>query len=73
MKERDDEALRALLRKAIPPVADTELKRDLWPEMLRKLEGQPVRVPWFDWALTALLAVWCLFFPEVILVLLYFL
>lgn len=63
--------LKELLREAIGHVTDSELKRDLWPQMLRQLDRQAIRVPWYDWALAALLAVWLYFFPEAILVLVY--
>lgn len=69
MNDRNDEKLRELLRRAIAPVADPELKHDLWPQMLQKLDEQGIRVPWFDWALIALLAVLLLLFPEAIPVL----
>jgi hypothetical protein len=63
--------LKTLLRKAIPPVKDTELQRDLWPRMLAKLEEQPFRVPWFDWALAAIVSAALIFFPGAIPALLY--
>ena len=71
MSETNDEKMREALRRAIPPVTDPELPRDLWPEMLRRLEQRPTRVPWFDWALAALLAALFFIFPEAIPVLLY--
>ena len=71
MSEENNEKIREVLRRAIPPVADRELKRDLWPQMLRRLEERPVQVPWFDWALVALLAIWFFFSPEAIPILLY--
>jgi hypothetical protein len=72
MNHQDDQQLRELLKGAIPPVNDTELKRDLWPPMLRRLdEQQPVRIPWFDWALAALVSASLLLFPGVIPALLY--
>lgn len=71
MNESNDAKLRDVLRSAIPPVADTELKRDLWPRMLRKMEHEPAGLPWFDIALAALLAVCFAIFPEAILGLLY--
>ncbi len=71
MSEENNEKIRAVLRRAIPPVTDRELKRDLWPQMLRRLEERPARVPWFDWALVAVVAIWLFFSPETILVLLY--
>ena len=45
-----------LLKQAIAPVKDSELRRDLWPQMLSKLNEHPApaqHVPWFDWALAA--------------------
>jgi len=70
MNERD-EALKELVRRAAGGPADRELKRDLWPEMLRRLDRPPVRVPWFDWAAAALLLLCLLLFPEVIPAVLY--
>ena len=71
MSEQNDERIRESLRKSIALAADRELKRDLWPQMLRRLEERPAQVPWFDWALVALLAIWFFFSPEAIPVLLY--
>jgi len=51
-----------VLKKAFP-VVDTELRRDLWPEMLRRLETSPVKVPWYDWALAAGVVASGLLFP----------
>ena len=66
--------MKDLLKQSIAPVKDTELRRDLWPQMLRKLEEQPLpihNVPWFDWALAALAGGALLFFPGIIPALLY--
>lgn len=71
MSLHKDDKLREMLRRAMPPAADLELKRDLWPQMLRKLDRRSVRVPWFDWTLVALLVVLFILFPEVIPGLLY--
>jgi hypothetical protein len=63
-----------LLKQAIAPAKDTELQRDLWPQMLRKLKEQPIPehgVPWFDWALAALAGAALFVFPGVIPALLY--
>ena len=70
MSEQNDRGFRELLKKGIGP-ADSELKRDLWPEMLRRMDDGSVQVPWFDWALLALLASCLLLFPKAIPVLLY--
>ncbi len=71
MNEENDKKIRELLRRVMPPLGETELKRDLWPQMLRKLDERRVRVPWFDWALVALVLAWLLFFPGTIPELLY--
>lgn len=70
MRERDDEKIRAILKKAFPPV-NAELGRDLWPAVLRKLDEPGAPVPWYDWAMVALLAALFLFYPEFVPVLLY--
>lgn len=71
MNERNDEKVQGILKVAIGPVADRELKSDLWPQMLRRLDERPGQVPWFDWILVALLTMCLCFFPEAIPVLLY--
>lgn len=71
MNDESSERIQEILRKVIPPVAHRKLERDLWPAMLRRLADQPARVPWFDWALLAVIAIWFLFFPEAIPILLY--
>ena len=71
MNEQNDKEIRELLKRSIAPVADTELRRDLWPEMLKKLSEQPVNVPWFDWALAAILSALVIAFPGAIPALLY--
>jgi len=70
MKEEDDANIRELLKQSLPP-AGHELQRDLWPQMLRRLDDQPQAVPWFDWALLALALAWLLISPATIPVLLY--
>ena len=69
--QENEKQLQALLKQALAPVKNTELQRDLWPQMLRQLDAQPLRVPWFDWALAALTAAALLFFPRAIPALLY--
>ena len=66
--------MKKLLKQAIAPARETELRRDLWPQMLRKLEEQlasVVSVPWFDWGLAAILTGVLVFFPGSIPALLY--
>jgi hypothetical protein len=69
----NEKELQELLKQALPPVQKTELQRDLWPQMLRRLDAppHPFRVPWFDWALAAALVAALLFFPGAIPALLY--
>jgi len=69
--QENEKQLKALLKQALPPVKNIELQRDLWPRMLRQFDAQPLRVPWFDWALAAVLAAALLFFPGTIPALLY--
>ena len=71
MSEGNDEKIRIVLKRMIPPVANRELQRDLWPRMLRRLEHRPAQMLWVDWALLGLLGAWILFFPEAIPLLLY--
>ncbi len=72
--EGNNKKMKDLLKQAIAPAPDAELRRDLWPQMLRKLEEAPVpalRVPWFDWALALILSAALVFFPGSIPALLY--
>jgi hypothetical protein len=72
MNEHDQKRIDQLLKMTLPLMeASGEPRRDLWPEMLKRLEARPAAVPWFDWALLAA-AVACLaIFPGAIPVLLY--
>lgn len=51
--------------------ADTELRRDLWPDMRRRLDQRTLRLSLFDWALIAAVAGWVIVFPESLAALLY--
>lgn len=70
MNEREMEEMKKLLKEALSPVRD-ELRRDLWPSMLRRLDERTVRVPWWDWVLLGVASLLILFFPGVIPALLY--
>lgn len=70
MTEHNDRQIRDALKQSFPPV-NTELRRDLWPDVLRKLDHYPVRVPWYDWALAGFSAVMFLVFPRLVLVFAY--
>lgn len=70
MSEQNDRELRELLKSHVPSVR-AELERDLWPQMLRRIEEGRRSVPWFDWALAGAVAAALLLFPQAIPVLLY--
>jgi hypothetical protein len=77
----DEKRIKELLQQALPPVAnDAEPLRDLWPEVLRRLDSRPAsaralpqKIPWFDWALIAGLIVFAIAFPATIPMFLYYL
>jgi hypothetical protein len=76
MTEDERERMQQLLKQAMQPVTGmvgAEVQPDLWPAMLKRLDSRPVKVPWFDWALLAAAAMWLLFFPRAIPLLLYYL
>ena len=70
MSESEDKELQSLLKTAVPPV-NSELQRDLWPAMLRRLDTAGNGVPWYDWLIMGgslgVLAI----FPRLILLLAY--
>lgn len=70
MTEHDDQQIRDALKQSFQPV-NTELGRDLWPDVLRKLEARPIGVPWYDWALIGLSAAMFVAFPRLVLVFAY--
>ena len=85
MTEQDQEKIAELLKQSLKP-AHPEPQRDLWPAMLRHLEQRPVTkpwlavmfspanlasVPWFDWALLAVLIIGLCIYPKSIPVWLY--
>jgi hypothetical protein len=67
----DEKELRTLLKREFPPLQNAEPQRDLWPQMLRRLDAQPLRVPWFDWVLAAAVVAALFLFPNAIPALLY--
>lgn len=69
-EKHDEEEIQVALREAFPPI-DTELRRDLWPAMLRRLDEPAQKVPWYDWALAGGLAGLTVLFPKLILLLVY--
>ena len=78
---KDQDRIKQLLRRALPPVdADAEPPRDLWPDVLRRLDAAapsprtlPLKLPLLDWALLAGLVIFLVAFPATIPVFLYYL
>lgn len=70
MDDQNDRQIRDILRQGFPPV-NTQLARDLWPDVLRKLDTRSVGVPWYDWALVGLSAAVLIAFPRLVLVFAY--
>jgi hypothetical protein len=70
MNGHEERELREILSSNVPR-ARTELRRDLWPQMLRRFDERPRRVAWIDWALVATIASLLLFFPKAIPMLMY--
>ena len=70
-QQEEERKLQALLKREFLPLQNAELQRDLWPQMLCRLDAQPLRVPWFDWVLAAAVAAALLLFPNAIPALLY--
>jgi hypothetical protein len=71
MSDEHHQKFARLLKDAVPPVPQTELERDLWPQMLRRMDQKAPRVSVWDWAAAALLLAGCLLIPGMIPVLFY--
>jgi hypothetical protein len=71
MNDHELAEMKKLLQQALPPQGEAELRRDLWPALLQRLDHHPVRVPWWDWALLAGAIVLFCIFPGTIPALLY--
>ena len=85
MNEQEQNNVVDLLKQSVGPT-HCELNRDLWPQMLRRLDERAGRrhwfaamfspaalssVPWFDWALLAVLVLGVCAFPKSIPIWLY--
>ena len=69
MNSHDDQQLRSLLKRTLPPVDNVEPRRDLWPDMLRRIHARghrAVRFDLLDWILAGLVAASVLAFPALI-------
>jgi hypothetical protein len=85
MNEQEHDKFRDLLKQSLTPM-NSELKRDLWPHMLQRLDQRSASstwfavlfsaralsaVPWFDWALLVALVLGVCVFPNSIPIWLY--
>ena len=73
---RDEEGDRAVvraLREALSPHAAAVVRRDLWPEVARRLAAPRAAPTRLDWAIAAAAGLWLLMFPQGLAVLLYLL
>jgi hypothetical protein len=69
---RDNESrMEALLKAAMPKIGKNAESRDLWPEMLDRLQTANGASPWFDWALLGGIVALIAVFPTTISMLLY--
>ncbi len=76
MNTHDEEHMKKLLRQSLPPVkGDAGPGRDLWPDVLRRLDTETASSgwAWFDGALLAGLVGLVAIFPTAIPVFLYYL
>ena len=71
MNERDDDALQAALKRAMPPTYENDLSEDLWRADAEAPGRRTDSFAWLDWGLAAAAILWLLLFPEILLPLLY--
>ena len=67
----NDDRIKQLLCSAMRPAGSVEQKRDLWPEMRRRIDQTTMRVSAIDWVLLAAVLAWVAIFPQGALTLLY--
>lgn len=70
---RDLEGITEALRRAMPPVRVEGPRRDLWPDVARRMSGRPSGITWLDWVAGASAIAASLAVPTVIPTLLYLL
>jgi hypothetical protein len=68
---KNDQEFRTFLKTGLAPIGESQPERDLWPDTQRRLNSRIAVVPWFDYAVAALLVAAIFFFPETILYLIY--
>jgi hypothetical protein len=70
MNDNEEMELRQYLKATLPAV-DRELRRDLWPDLEKRLAKSKNTVPWFDWILLGAAAAGLIALPQIVPVLLY--
>ena len=79
MNELDRERMKKLLRQSLPPVkSDAGPERDLWPDVLRRMDARDATPTlsgwaWFDGALAVGLVALAVLFPASVPLFLYYL
>jgi hypothetical protein len=68
---KNDQEFRTFLKTGLAPIGESQPERDLWPDVQRRLNSRIAVVPWFDYAVAALLVAAIFFFPETLLYLIY--
>ena len=55
---QDFDAIKSVLRRAVPPIRDDGPRRDFWPHIAQRMSRRRWRITWVDWvaAAAALLA-----------------
>lgn len=70
LDDHNNPQIRDALKQSFPSV-NTQLGRDLWPDLLRRLDARTVAVPWYDWVLVGLSVVTFIVFPRLLFVFAY--
>jgi hypothetical protein len=74
MNRSFDARMQAFLKSSLPPIGSAGPPRDLWPDMLKRIEanaGEKIAFTPLDWAIAGLIAVSVFIFPGLIPALLY--
>ncbi|MGB7201967.1 MAG: hypothetical protein WBD16_06825 [Pyrinomonadaceae bacterium] len=64
MNESHNEQFSKIIRTAIEPIGERELKQDLWHQTQIKLPQTGISVSVFDWALAVLVVILSFLVPE---------
>ena len=70
----NDPDIRELLQSSLPLTGDAELRRDLWPDMLRRIataESHRIKFTPLDWVIAGVVATSVFLFPHLVPSLLY--